>query len=852
VGKLIGIDLGTTNCVVAVVGKYGIAKYQFGRVSVLTDKLKRPLHASAICECEGELMFAEEAKGLAAEGYAPVRFWKRYMGKDITFDLKGKPCRPQDLSCDLLMYLKGVAQEALGEPVEGAVITHPAYFGGDAIGATRQAGDAAGLNVGADRLMMEPIAAALAYLQSDRDIAKRVRVMVYDLGGGTFDITILQRDSGAFVPVGFGGDPELGGYNFDKALANHMLKELRGQGYRITIDPDKPEKDTRWAKLMHLAEETKVELGKNGPIPPDDPKAEGTVLELRKPRLFKDDDGKAVQLSLTITQRQFEEMIEPHIQHTIDCCEEVLAKAKLGIQDIDRAILVGGSSRLPLVRQRLAQKYGREFEFDTDLVDLSVAIGAALYAGAEKAVVNGFRFETVPPAETSAKELIVAGWVQPTKEVPDPAKCVVTLVQNGVEDLLTTGASAEFYFEQTLKANATHTFTLTAQTAAGQPIASHTFTVVQKPTAEPPPPEPPGINYLAKSLYVETVDRGHALIAEEGMPLPAEIYVDWLVTSGTENPEVNVDLFQDDVHLVTIPLHGFSIPVPEGTPVYVSVKVGKDYTISARAEIPSHNAFTVVEKVPMPKSPRPAVQTLKDKLVDLKKKADQVRLDLPPGERKMQFGTQAEALIDEVETLLKDTEADVYRIQRLLLNLERLTKQYAPGNLDPTRADMAALFGTARQLLPEAEAKDPAMKKQEYGKTLDLLTQQADEAYGRQDQRAWEGIAKRVQDLVKSLEGALSGGGRGDLPPPPDLLLIFVSMVGDLEKQAQANGKIADPRVNAALQKVRADLNGVDVEARDATMRLINIYKGSYTQLELLITGKPPQASVGGLRTKQK
>ena len=340
-GKRIGIDLGTTYSVVAIVGDYGGREQHFGRVSVLTDSYRRMLHASAICECEGEIIYGEDAKYKAAEGYAPIRFWKRYMGKGITFPLKGKECLPQDMSRELLVYLKQVAEKAVGDRVDSAIITHPAYFGGDAIAATREAGDQAGLKVGEDGLMMEPIAAALAYLQDDPNPENTIRVMVYDLGGGTFDLTVLERSNGVFRPLSFGGDPELGGYNFDKELAAHLLKHLRRQGYKIAIDPDKPERDARWATLMQIAEDIKInQFGKDPPA---------VKADLRMTRIFKDDDGKSVQLALTVTRDEFEAMIRPMIDHTIKCCGDTLAKAKVDFKAIDRAILVGGSSRLPLV-----------------------------------------------------------------------------------------------------------------------------------------------------------------------------------------------------------------------------------------------------------------------------------------------------------------------------------------------------------------------------------------------------------------------------------------------------------------------------------------------------------------------
>ena len=147
-GKTIGIDLGTTNSVVAVVGAYGPERNRFGRISVLADEVGRTIQASAICEVDGKLVFGDDGKRLAAEGRKPSRFWKRDMGKGITFPLLGKQVKPQELSRRLLEYLSQIAAKAMGEDVDAAVIAHPAYFGGDAILATAEAGNGADLKVG--------------------------------------------------------------------------------------------------------------------------------------------------------------------------------------------------------------------------------------------------------------------------------------------------------------------------------------------------------------------------------------------------------------------------------------------------------------------------------------------------------------------------------------------------------------------------------------------------------------------------------------------------------------------------------------------------------------------------------
>jgi molecular chaperone DnaK len=837
-GKYVGIDLGTTNSVVAVVGEYP-SYPRFGRVTILPDSIGRTIHASAICDCNGELVFGDDAKYKAAEGaYAPIRFWKRYMGTGNTFDLKGRPHQPQELSKLLLDYLKDVASKALGQPVDGAVIAHPAYFGGSAIAATREAGDAAGLNVGDHGLVMEPIAAALAYLQDDPDPSKKVRVLVYDFGGGTFDVTILQRDSGAFTPLSFDGDAELGGYNIDNVVADHILAELRKQGYRITIDPNAPEKDRRWAQLLHIAEEVKINLSRPG--------QRGLKADLSEPRLFNDEDGKAVRLALSITRKQFEEWVSPLVERTIVCCHSAIEKAKItDLATIDRLILVGGSSRLPIVQRRLAEVFGREFEFDGQMVDLYVAIGAALFAAPAGVQVVGFQLE--PIAErTSAPDVVVAGRLKPNETVPQLKGCLVALTHDGQSEPQVTDEEGNFYFTPSLTAGAANEFVLTAQTPDKREFARHAFTILQDSQAPPEPPPPPWSSYLAKSLYVNTANRGMVMIAQEGQPLPMDIEVNWLETSGQNNPEVRVEVHQEDQLLATFPLIPSTAPVPQGTPVKLTVHVNKDYSMSARAEIPSHNIVNE-DKIQIPKPTRPKVGDLQAWHHRLQGEFKELLEGLPSGEAKMDFGAEGEAVLEEVGELLQHTEADVYRIERLLRNLEEKMKREI-GSMKPTPAEMQNQFGKARDLLPQAEAKDPNLKKQGYRQTLDDLSARADEAYAKRNQRDWEKIAKRVEEAIKTFEGVIGGGGHFELPPAPTLLLMVQGWTADLEQTASANGRIKDPAVQEAMRKVHQELDKVDTSAPDAQSVLVGIVRGPWNRLEQLIKGdKRPPPPIDGL-----
>jgi len=848
-GRRIGIDLGTTNSVVAVVdmGEERENCSTFGRVTVLADDVGRTVHASVLCDCDGEIVYGEDAKYKAAEGYAPVRFWKRHMGRGITFPLKGREYRPQDLSRELLVHLKHIAAEALRDGVDGAVITHPAYFGGDAIAATREAGDEAELNVGEDGLMMEPIAAALAYLHDDPKPDATIRVLVYDLGGGTFDVSVLERSNGVFRPLSFDGDPELGGYNFDKVLAAYLLEHLRKQNYVINIDPDKPELDPRWAALMHLAEEAKIyQFGRAG--------SGGLKADIRKPRVFEDDSepSKSVQLAVTVTRKQFEEMIAPLVDRTIECCRRVLEKAKLTIHQIDRTILVGGSSRLDIVQRRLREEFGRDFELDENMADLCVAIGAAIYAGSGAREQNGFVLDPVPPVDTSAPQIFIAGRVKAADAARDVKGCMVTLTHDGKEQSIVSDGEGKLFFRVKLTPNAANQFDLRAVATDGAEIAHHNFVVNQRPEAGRSLQDGGRVGgiptYLAKNLYVETVD-GLSLIEEEGRPLPIDILVDDLETAGGENTVVEVDLYQEDQHLVQIRLDNFTAPVSEGTPVEVVVHVGKDYSMHAKATIPSVGATAEVRDIKIPAPPRPSVQKLREDFARLRAEVQEFLMSVPPGDEKIRLGGQAEKLCSEIETLLDDPAPDAYRIQRLLKNLERL-KSVRPDAFSPPRPEMNELFSKARRLLRQAEENDESLRQQELGRTLDVLEEEANAAYENRDTQRWKGVAAGVKEICRTLEGAVSGPSAP--PPAPVLAQMLLQLVSDLKEDAQKNGKINDPAVKQALKESLDELKKIDLNGANAQMELIAVYKGPISRLQELVTGEAPAEGLKGLRRRRR
>jgi molecular chaperone DnaK (HSP70) len=346
---IIGIDLGTTNSEVAMVAQ--------GVVTVIEDNGVKILPSVVGIADDGALLVGAAAKNqyqLYPE--RTVKSIKRRMGEETTVDLGGNSYAPQEISAMILRRLKQVAEQHLGCPVHKAVITVPAYFSDSQRQATREAGELAGLTV--VKIINEPTAAALAYESGHQG---HKRILVYDLGGGTFDVSVVTMEDGVIEVAASHGNNHLGGDDFDQCIIDHIVDHLRaehGQGCYLSAQA--------MARIDRAAEAAKVALS-------DQP----FVLIAEEYLLEK--DGVPIHLSLELSRTEYETMILPFIEETMQAMHVALDGAKLTVSDIDEILLVGGSTRTPLVSERLHEEFGHPPRQEVD-PDLCVAAGAAIQA----------------------------------------------------------------------------------------------------------------------------------------------------------------------------------------------------------------------------------------------------------------------------------------------------------------------------------------------------------------------------------------------------------------------------------------------------------------------------------------
>ena len=349
-GKIIGIDLGTTNSCVAVI--------EGANPTVIANSEGARTTPSVVAfQKNGERIVGQVAKRQAVTNAdRTIMSIKRHMGENYSVKIDDKSFTPPEISAMILTKLKQDAESYLGEPVTQAVITVPAYFSDSQRQATKDAGKIAGLEV--LRIINEPTAAALAYGMNDTD----QKVMIYDLGGGTFDVSILEIGDGVFEVLSTNGDTSLGGDDFDERIMNYLVDEFKKES-GIDLTNDK----MAMQRLKEAAEKSKIELSGM------------TTSNINLPFITADATGPK-HLDITLTKAKFDDLTADLVQKTITCIRNAMSDAGLSASEIDKVLLVGGSSRIPAVQEAVKNEMGQEPHKGIN-PDECVAIGAAVQAG---------------------------------------------------------------------------------------------------------------------------------------------------------------------------------------------------------------------------------------------------------------------------------------------------------------------------------------------------------------------------------------------------------------------------------------------------------------------------------------
>ena len=349
-GKIIGIDLGTTNsCVAVMEGK---------EAKVIPNPEGNRTTPSVVAFKDGERIIGDAAKRQAVTNKNMISSIKRLMGTNQKVEAEGKQYTPQEISAMILQYLKAYAEDYLGEKVTQAVITVPAYFNDAQRQATKDAGKIAGLDV--ERIINEPTAAALAYGIDKTD--KEQKVLIYDLGGGTFDVSILDLADGTFEVLSTNGDTHLGGDDFDNVLVDWMADSFKKENaIDLRQDP------MAMQRLKEAAEKAKKDLS-------------GVMqTQISLPFISAGPAGP-LHLDMSLTRAKFDEMTKSLVDRTLEPIRNALRDANMTARDIDQVLLVGGSTRIPAVQDAVQRELGKQPNHSVN-PDEAVAMGASIQGG---------------------------------------------------------------------------------------------------------------------------------------------------------------------------------------------------------------------------------------------------------------------------------------------------------------------------------------------------------------------------------------------------------------------------------------------------------------------------------------
>lgn len=373
--KIIGIDLGTTNSCVSVL--------EAGEAKVIPNPEGGRTTPSVVAFKGEERIVGDAAKRQAVTNKNTISSVKRLMGTDKKVEANDKKYSPEEISAMILSYMKDYAESYLGEKVTKAVITVPAYFNDAERQATKNAGKIAGLEV--ERIINEPTAAALAYGLDKQDKAQTI--LVYDLGGGTFDVSILELGDGVVEVKSTNGNNHLGGDDFDERIIDYLVEEFKKEN-GVDLSKDK----MAMQRLKEVAEKAKKDL------------SGVTTTQISAPFITQGQDGGPLHLDVTLTRAKFEDLVGDLVESTLTPVRNALKDAKMKSSDIDKVIFVGGSTRIPMVYDVIKKELGKEPSREVN-PDEVVSMGAAIQGGVLTGDVNDIVLLDVTPLSLGIETL---------------------------------------------------------------------------------------------------------------------------------------------------------------------------------------------------------------------------------------------------------------------------------------------------------------------------------------------------------------------------------------------------------------------------------------------------------------
>ncbi len=748
--RAVGIDLGTTNSEIAWLPP------SERDLVIYADRFGRRTVPSAVSwdEKSGAFVVGHAARGKRGTGMAPVESIKRKMGQRTTVKVGPHDLSPEDVSSKILAELKERMRETLAQrplksgaatfelPVTRAVITVPAYFDAPQVEATRRAGELAGLEVVG--ILQEPTAAAIYHTWKRR--LGDGNFLVYDLGGGTFDVSILRCLGGEYQVLAIDGDNYLGGDDLDRLYAEHLRKQLVEKGYALDLDVKDNDDDRRtFARLVHLAQEIKESLSTT------------EVVQISKNDVAKDKSGESISFEGEIGRADYEAIVGGLVETTIACCERALARsrevANVGIQEIQHVILVGGSTRVPLVVRRVTEAFCRPsgataHEPLSDDVDTCVALGAAVHAAHVGGTIVGHEDlkvrVTTPLVAQGAKLRLGLAIEQAPKGA---AHLALWEGERALAEASLTqkpgSAPGPVRFDVPLgESEETHA-TLAFQTSVGAPVAELPLTL-HRGDLRPRPTALSRASVIAKDIALEVVrggKRDRKVLLARGTGLPAQ--VTHLFFTADQSGAVVLRILQNRLPIKTI-----AVDVPRdlavGSPVEVILRCDESMRLEARASVGSEQIQAHIEAPPSPTSAGEV-----EDVEALLERAEKARRTLWGG-LGSEYSREAERLVNGIREVL---HTDPDKLSALCERLRHLIEEFHGGvgeQLVPPMARMEDAFDVLRRVVYRSNGMLMGMERAEWDKRIDGLYDKAMEAHGAADGPTWRRVYNEVQALCET------------------------------------------------------------------------------------------------------
>jgi molecular chaperone DnaK len=699
------------------------------------------------------------------------------MGLPRTFPLGPESLTPPEVSACILRLLRDMLARTLHDPrplLDSAIITMPAYFNHNQIEATRQAGELAGFEV--VELLHEPTAAAIYYSWLGHH--GEATYLVYDLGGGTFDVSIIRRRLDDYEVLSVSGDPFLGGDDFDRLLATHLIEQgtwragsrqrPEEETLRRLFDLTTPSGTVNFARLVQVAEGIKIAL------------SDAEAVERYLPDLLPDDDGKSLSLEARVERGVFHRLIRDKVARTIDCCRDALARAQeragLRLSDIDYVILVGGSSRVPLVRDTVRAafcnpdlpEHVRHLEPLLHEPDLCVAYGAALRAATHgtRYLFPGIELHLTSPVNTRDVAYTVTGVVR--LEAADAA------LEGGSVRIrsLATGLSEEAFLDERgtfaqdmeLQPETDNALELAVCDGVGQERAKVVLTVRHQSSAPELGQAVLPTQLITKPLQIEVLSRGgqrvKQIVAPIGATLPGVFRC--ICRTHDQSGRIVVPIFEENRIVKQMVIDDLDPALPLGAPVEVEFAIDVKHTIEVRVSVhqgEEHGERCETATLTAPPPPR---RPTRDEIDEVQKQIDEL-LPQFSGRFRTRLRARATQIRDDLfEALRYDDEPKAIQrmaeLRELLQQLETSRGQ----QLDPPWPRFAQLVEECLRLAAEVAAKT--------GRDADELREhiRAQERYAEQ---AYEDhnptLYRECNDNLEKYAGYLTQLLRDTLPRPP-------------------------------------------------------------------------------------